>query len=371
MSISEYTEQSSVKVTCKDASGSGCFIKSKSDEYDYIITALHCLKGKGPNFQSYNVDDIKINYRGSIIDVIDEHPHRNLDLVVLKIRKTSRLYATYIAEPHIGDNIVISGYPHVLDKQHVPVVSVDGKINNKTEDICIVKVNDELSTYNAAAIRQIEGLSGSGVFTTRGDKIALVGMLIKLTTSDFAYRQVDTIHVDKVLEIIAACSLSDVDHLYNPNDSEFAPSDQVEENIDPIYKEWYKINADKERNIQQKIIDVCNNFNPKRFNIMARKIASSEAELGRIDKRISTAFMHRIFYAANEVQCDLVNSSNGQLSESEINQWLSEFYKAARILIDDKSKDYDYILKNDDIIRSTVLKLIDDCYLSFDEKGLL
>ncbi|AWG25587.1 hypothetical protein [Flavobacterium kingsejongi] len=55
---------------------------------------------------------------------------------------------------------------------------------------------------------------------------------------------------------------------------------------------------------------------------------------------------------------------------SIINELIEKYTQKACLIIEEKSKDYSYPLKNKDLLKKIVLALINDCYLSFDEKGI-
>lgn len=80
---------------------------------------------------------------------------------------------------------------------------------------------------------------------------------------------------------------------------------------------------------------------------------------------------YRIFDVCQEELMEFYESREENiLSVSEINSLIERYTNRAVLIIEDKSKDYIYPLKNRDILRKTVLALIDECYLSFDKEGI-
>lgn len=125
------------------------------------------------------------------------------------------------------------------------------------------------------------------------------------------------------------------------------------------------------RNITDKLKSVCDSIQEYRINKYCRDIAIGKVELSKHSERDISAMKYRIFDVCQEELIEFFeNREENILSVSEINSLIERYTNRAVLIIEDKSKDYKYPLKNRDILRKTVLALIDECYLSFDEEGI-
>ncbi len=80
---------------------------------------------------------------------------------------------------------------------------------------------------------------------------------------------------------------------------------------------------------------------------------------------------YRIFEVCQDELIEFCENNISKSIDFEIiNELIEKYTKKACAIIEEKSKDYTYPLKNKDLIKKVVLALINDCYLSFDEKGI-
>lgn len=144
----------------------------------------------------------------------------------------------------------------------------------------------------------------------------------------------------------------------------------VNKTLDPIYELWEQMEkpTDK-RNIREKILDVCANYDQRKLSIIARKIASVKIELHNIDIKEKGSFQYRIFEACYESLYSLLTAHEDDVKPEIIEQWLDGLYNVAQRHLVDKSKDYSYPIKSQDTIKNTILELFDSCYLSFNIEG--
>lgn len=126
------------------------------------------------------------------------------------------------------------------------------------------------------------------------------------------------------------------------------------------------------RNISDKLIEVCPSINKYRILKYSKDIASGEAELSLFSERDVRALKYRIFEVCQDeliAFCEKFDTMD-KIDFDTLNNLLESFTNQASLIIDEKSKDYAYPIKNRDVLRKIVLALINDCYLSFDEKGI-
>lgn len=126
------------------------------------------------------------------------------------------------------------------------------------------------------------------------------------------------------------------------------------------------------RNISDKLLDVCPTINKHRITKYSRDIASGEAELSKFSERQVRSMKYRVFEICQDELIEFCENhdTNGNIDFEKINQLLEKYSDKAYQIIEEKSKDYSYPLRNKDLLRKVVLALINDCYLSFDEKGI-
>jgi hypothetical protein len=135
---------------------------------------------------------------------------------------------------------------------------------------------------------------------------------------------------------------------------------------------WDNLENKDIRNFSDKLTEVCPEINNLRIIKYSRDIASGEAELSRFSEREVRAMKYRIFEVCQDELIEFceMNDTSKSINISIINALIEKYTTKACAIIEEKSKDYSYPLKNRDLIKKIVLALINDCYLSFDEKGI-
>lgn len=135
---------------------------------------------------------------------------------------------------------------------------------------------------------------------------------------------------------------------------------------------WDNLENKDIRNFSDKLTEVCPEINNLRIIKYSRDIASGEAELSHFSEREVRAMKYRIFEVCQDELIEFceVNDTSKSINISIINALIEKYTTKACAIIEEKSKDYSYPLKNRDLIKKIVLALINDCYLSFDEKGI-
>lgn len=142
---------------------------------------------------------------------------------------------------------------------------------------------------------------------------------------------------------------------------------------DEVASEGYDNLEQKDiRNVSDKLLEICPTINKFRITKYSRDIASGEAELSKFSERQIRSMKYRIFEICQDELiefCENYNTKNN-LDFEIINQLLERYTEKAYQIIEEKSKDYSYPLRNKDLLKKVVLALINDCYLAFDEKGI-
>ncbi|MDU1055406.1 serine protease [Clostridium baratii] len=352
--IKEHT----IILECNGVRGTAIFMSSKSPEYDFIVTANHCLSNYNEN------SDIIFSKKDILVKNVFKCDE--LDLAIIQIEKSNEVSLfSYTDIDELEDykgEIILYGYPNVLRDEEINYCRLNCKYSANSKNLVQLEILREISTFNFPAIEFLEGMSGSPVYIEKNDIEVFVGMYYENSHKDFAYRHINIIPLNTIQDIINDNNLSALNLSFSSNLSQ-------EEHLDPLYGKYYNLVKNDFRNLKDKIMDVCPNYNDKKIKLLARKVANTMCETGQLTEKRRAALLYRVFLAANERQCDLVIDEKETLTKEEINFWLNQYVDYAKKIIDEKSEEYKYILKSRDTIEGVVLQLINDCYISFDEKG--
>ncbi|MBY0091421.1 hypothetical protein H7S74_13285 [Priestia aryabhattai] len=137
---------------------------------------------------------------------------------------------------------------------------------------------------------------------------------------------------------------------------------------DPAWEDWEDLDqpVDK-RNINMKITAVCEDYNPKKLGLIARKVGSVKKELQKLDYKERGSYQYRIYEACVEKLIDLVVTQ--PVDPAILDTWFDELLASSKLHLDDKSQDYTYPFKSIDTLKNTIYELFDSCFLAFDEEG--
>lgn len=347
----------SVMIECNGENGSGIFISSKSPEYDYVVTAKHCL-------DNYKIKS-DITFPSSNFTVIEVYKNDTLDTAIIKIEKSNEVSLfSFIKDDDLENYheiIYLYGYPKIAYDKEIKSAKLNCKYDNRTENLIRLEVEKEVSTFKKAAIELLQGMSGGPVYIEKDNVVILIGIYYENTHEDFSYRYINIIPLEKIRDMITYYNLEDLNLSFC--------SELISEDLDPLYKNYEDLSTDDYRNLKDKIRDVSPSYNKIKINLLSRKLANTAYEIERLSYKRKAALLYRVFISSNEKQCELVLNNKEMLNEDEIDQWLDKFTDYSKEIIDQKSEDYKYPLKSRDIINGVVLQLIDNCYISFDEKG--
>ncbi|WP_319480995.1 SMEK domain-containing protein [uncultured Draconibacterium sp.] len=134
---------------------------------------------------------------------------------------------------------------------------------------------------------------------------------------------------------------------------------------------WDKTIPTDFRDFTDKVKNVYPEIREVRLRKYCRDIASGEVELDSFSEREVSSMKYRIFDVCQDELIDFTEKkSSVQLNIDEINELIEKYTNRAVKIIEERSVDYNYPIKNKDTLRKIVLALINDCYLSFDEEGI-
>lgn len=140
---------------------------------------------------------------------------------------------------------------------------------------------------------------------------------------------------------------------------------------DSASQEWDNLEKKDVRNFKDKILSVNEQIRSQRITKYCQDIASGKAELLSFSERKVSAMRYRIFEVCQAELLEFCEENEtDELTKQQIIDLIERYTNKACGIIEEKSTDYSYPLKNKDLLRKMVLALIDDCYLSFDEQGI-
>lgn len=130
--------------------------------------------------------------------------------------------------------------------------------------------------------------------------------------------------------------------------------------------------VDDNRNLQDKLKAVHQDIPSYRLNKYIREVSIGKTEQQLYDERDISAIKYIVF---EECQDELMsfyekNSGVNELTLDEIKSFLCKYISRAKIIIEDKRKEFYYPELSDKLIEKIILDLIDECYLSFDKEGI-
>lgn len=170
-----------------------------------------------------------------------------------------------------------------------------------------------------------------------------------------------TYKADKIFKLLV---LSDVK-------LQFAENNNLNPNLneDSVYKLWKTIDKPNDtRNLREKILSVCPNFDKKKLESLERQASIAKVEeetLKNSPKYLSLKF--RVYnFCENNLNDILKSEESREFSFEElmiiINKINNECVNEFEVL----KVDYDYGIKRNSIILELFIEFIDSCYLAFD-----
>ena len=178
---------------------------------------------------------------------------------------------------------------------------------------------------------------------------------------------------NSLIEKINDCESHEVQKIQQILINEVLPytNDSPKINDDSASKFWDDLEQKDIRNFKDKLLAVNSNIRNIRIEVYCREIASGKAELSNYSERDISAMKYRIFEICQKELLEFCEEKEKEeLSNVEINKLLDKYTEQAYGILEERAKDYSYPVKNKETLRKIVLALIDECYLSFDEKGI-
>lgn len=211
--------------------GTGILIPSLSDEYDFVFTALHCLKGK------VDSEDNKFNlyseYFGKI-ECISQLVYniKGLDIAIVRVKKLLGHNWMDIRECKEGELCHFSGFPQSEDGNRIQTEGIRACFANGNK----IRVEPgEINLGRIRAVAALGGFSGSPIFSEKCNTIYFSGILISLVDPNFLFNKLNYISIREFLNIIKEYKLVQI-RRENPNLMEVCISKTfVSEDAEELY----------------------------------------------------------------------------------------------------------------------------------------
>lgn len=151
---------------------------------------------------------------------------------------------------------------------------------------------------------------------------------------------------------------------------EFAQEAKIQEKLDPMYKKWDDIHCDDVRNINEKFLCVCPDYERDSLEELEEEYIDGAYEQSHHQNhRQVKAYNYRVYKTCQKNIKKFLKEQKGIFSQDKIEAFIEELTCEAYKLIQDKAKTYDVAFEDQDMVRKTIIILFQDCYLSLDEGG--
>ena len=170
-------------------------------------------------------------------------------------------------------------------------------------------------------------------------------------------------HIDKQVNIQEVKEF----HLH-PNNSEKIKADDL-----TSLNAWNGLSKPEDiRNFKDKFLAICSDFSISKLNKYNRNLVEGKYEQTIYDERDISSLKFIVFDKCQDRLIDFYekNQSKKNLDKNEVEELINLYIIDERQIIKDKQQVYKYPDVTDDFIKKLVFDLIDECFLSFDEKGI-
>lgn len=152
---------------------------------------------------------------------------------------------------------------------------------------------------------------------------------------------------------------------------DFALEAKLEEKLDPVYKKWDEIEINDVRNLEKKILNVCEDFDKDELDELQDSYIEGKFEqTSYVEKREVKAYNYRIYKECKKrIKHILKDKEECKFSEVEIQEIIEILTDISEEHILDKSKTYKIPYKDRDMVKKTILILFEECFLALDKVG--
>jgi hypothetical protein len=154
---------------------------------------------------------------------------------------------------------------------------------------------------------------------------------------------------------------------------DFVRDVKVEEKLDPVYRKWDELKCEDVRDLGEKILAVCDDFDEDSLFEYEDDFVEGKFEQQHCTEiKEVKAYNYRIYKVCKKYIKNLLKSKdkdNLEFSEDDIIKIIEELTNESEQSILDKSKTYKMPYMDRDMVYKTVLILFQECFIALDRVG--
>ncbi|MEN2259085.1 hypothetical protein AAIB48_16600 [Paraclostridium benzoelyticum] len=141
--------------------------------------------------------------------------------------------------------------------------------------------------------------------------------------------------------------------------------------LDPMYEKWDDVNKEDIRDLEKKILSVCDDFDEDEIEYLQEMLIDGKFEQRKYpDFRKVKAYNYRIYKECNRyIKRLLKTRQTNKFTEEEIDTIMEDMTEKSENIILDKDKTYTMPYRDKDMIRKTILILFEECFIALDKVG--
>ena len=149
-------------------------------------------------------------------------------------------------------------------------------------------------------------------------------------------------------------------------------SEIISKELDIVAKTSFEdLTLNDKRNLPEKLQEACTTISASWVKLYCREHATGKLEINRYKDQDISSIKFRVFEVCQrELKIFIEKNIEEELSRDQIENLISKFSKKGAKALVERSSQYSYPVNNKGFMRKIVLDLINDCFLSFDKKGL-
>jgi len=152
---------------------------------------------------------------------------------------------------------------------------------------------------------------------------------------------------------------------------DFVEEVKVEELLDPMYRKWDDIENNDIRDLKEKIINVCKDFDSDEIEEFQDDFVDGKYEQeSHPNIREVKAYNYRVYKVCKkDIRRILKEKEKCEFSQQEVEEIFENLMKISENHIIDKAKTYKMPYMDRDMVRKTILILFQECFLALDKVG--
>lgn len=148
---------------------------------------------------------------------------------------------------------------------------------------------------------------------------------------------------------------------------ELAQESKIQEKLDPLHAKWDSIKCDDIRDINDKFLGVCPDFDMDLLEELEEEYIEGAFEQNQHQNHKQVkAYNYRVYGVCKRIVKHVIKENGNVLSQNQIENIIENLTDEAEKLILDKAKTYSVAFEDRDMVRKTILLLFQECYLAFD-----